>query len=421
MLTRRTAAILASASLAAGPALGACTSGTPPPRPPDTVALGLLVDAEGGDAQTGAELAVEIVNGSYPELALPLAGEPGLGGLGGAELVLAVGESGGDTAGAGAAMRELHTRRHVAGVVALGGAGAVETAAGYANREELPLVDAATSADYLLDLGLSWYFRTGPSDRQLAGAVFAALAAHGDPGRRYRVATLTPSVSRGSGVATRLATQAEAAGFTATGSVAAGDGAEGRLAGADPDIVIAIAPAAGDGPGLYEVIEGWQALAPDDPHRTDPVPAVAGLGPGFAPARREQAPGGMLYPAAWSAELAGRTPLAQAVAARHQERYGAPLTEAGAHAFTATLVLAAALDAAGGTEPVATRAALRQLSVPATRIIMPWNGIRFGEDGQNALAAAIVEQAVAGGADGGGGGTRLIHPPELAETDPVWR
>lgn len=417
MLTRRTATVLLSASLGAGLAAGGCTPG-PPPSPPGTVTIGLLVEAAGGDAQAGAELAVEIVNGSHPEPALPLAAGSGLSGFGGAELALAVADTGGEAEAAGGAVRDLHTRHRVAGLVALDRLGAVETAAGYANQAELPVVDAATSADYLLDLGLSWYFRTGPSDRQLMGAVFETLTARGDPERRYRVTTLTPSVSRGADVATRLATQSEAAGFTAAGSVAAGEGSEVRLGGTDPDIVIAIAPAAGDGPGLYETIEDWRALVADPPVG---AAAVAGLGPGFAaaPARKE-APAGMLYPAAWSAELAGRTPLAQAVAARHQQRYGAPLTAAGARAFTAVLVLAMALDAAGSTDPAGVRAALRQLSVPATQVIMPWNGVRFGEDGQNELAAAVVEQAIGTGAAAAGGGIRLVHPPELAETDPVW-
>lgn len=411
MLTRRTAAILVSASLAAG----GCTATPPPSRPPDPVPIGLLVEADGSAAHTGAELAVEIVNGDYPDLALPLAAGTGLGGFRGAELALAVADTGGDPTAAGAAVRDLHTRQHVAGLVAVDRLGAVETAAGYANQAELPMVDASTSADYLLDLGLSWYFRTGPSDQQLLGAVFEALAARGDPEGGYRITTLTPSVSRGSDVAARLATQAEAAGFTAAGSVAAGSGAAQRLDGTAPGLVVAIAPASGDAAGLYETIAAWRALAAPDPPA---AAAVAGLGPGFATtAAREQAPPGMLYPAGWSAELAGRTPLAQAVATLHQQQFGAPLTAAGAHAFTAVLALAMALDAAGGTGPDGVRAGLRQLSVPATAVIMPWNGIRFGEDGQNDLAAAVVEQA--GGA-GTSGELRLVYPPELAKVDPVW-
>lgn len=417
MLTRRTASILVSASLAAG----GCTAAPSPARQPDPVTIGLLVEAAGGGAQTGAELAIEIVNGKYPEPVLPLAARAGLDGFGGAELALAVAETGGEATAAGEAVRDLHTRQHVAGLVAVDRLGAVETAAGYANQSELPMVDAGTSADYLLDLGLSWYFRTGPSDRQLMGVVFDALAARGGPEGDYRVTTLTPSVSRGADVATRLATQAEAAGFTTAGNVAAGAGAEGRLGGTAPDIVVAIAPAAGDATSLYETIAAWRALIPVAPDPSAEAPAVAGLGPGFATASaREEAPAGMLYPAAWSAELAGRTPLTQAVAALHKQRFGAPLTAAGAHAFTAVLVLAMALDTAGSTEPANVRAGLRQLSMPATQIIMPWNGIRFGEDGQNDLAAAVVEQATGSEGTATDGALRLVYPPELAETDPVW-
>ena len=87
------------------------------------------------------------------------------------------------------------------------------------------------------------------------------------------------------------------------------------------------------------------------------------------------------------------TQYAAAVATRYQERFDTPMSEPAAMAFTATLTLAMALDAAGDTAAPAVRAALRQLSVPATRMIVPWTGIQFGENGQNELAAAVVREA----------------------------
>lgn len=122
---------------------------------------------------------------------------------------------------------------------------------------------------------------------------------------------------------------------------------------------------------------------------------------------------GMLHAAAWSPELANRQPVARAVAALYRERFETPMTEAGALAFTATMTLVTAVDAAGSTEPAAVRAALRQLSTPATQTIMPWNGVRFGDTGQNELAAAVVDQRSSRA-------VQLVYPPELALADLAW-
>src|ERR671930_1701268 len=65
-----------------------------------------------------------------------------------------------------------------------------------------------------------------------------------------------------------------------------------------------------------------------------------------------------------------------------------------------------AIGAAGSVEPRNVRAALVGLQVPGRDTIMPWNGIRFDESGQNTQAAAVVEQLSQAGA-------RVVFPPEL--------
>jgi len=46
-------------------------------------------------------------------------------------------------------------------------------------------------------------------------------------------------------------------------------------------------------------------------------------------------------------------------------------------------------------------------------MIMPWGGIRFDANGQNQLAAAVVE-----GLDGSG--FRITYPPELMVGPTIW-
>jgi branched-chain amino acid transport system substrate-binding protein len=85
-----------------------------------------------------------------------------------------------------------------------------------------------------------------------------------------------------------------------------------------------------------------------------------------------------------------------------------------ANAFTATVVLAMAVDTAGGGDPAGIRSALRALAIPAIRTIMPWNGLRFDASGQNQLAAAVVEQRA-------GAGFQVVYPRELATAAASWR
>jgi branched-chain amino acid transport system substrate-binding protein len=414
--TRRTAPALVSSGLSAALALVGCTAApADPPRPrfPATVTVGLLAaagdGASGTDATRGAELAVEVINEAHPELELPLAAAAGLPSLGQARLELAVADTGGQPEDAVDAMGRLLAQPRLVGVVAADRAEVLVTAGAYADREQVPMVDSATTADFLLDIGLDWYFRTGPPDRALAGAILALLGPEAGSGR-LRVTVVTPDNRRAAAAAGALGEQALAAGFETTESVTIGADLGARLGLAAPDVVIALAPEPGDGADLHQALASWTA---------PPTSVLAGLGPGFSlPGIGQDAPeamrSGMLHAAAWSAELAGRQPLAQAVAALYQQRYGSPMTAAGAGAFTALMVLATAVDAAGRTRPAEVRAALRQLSIPATQIIMPWPGIRFGEFGQNELAAAVVEQS-------GEDGLRLVYPPEVAVTELAWR
>jgi branched-chain amino acid transport system substrate-binding protein len=145
--------------------------------------------------------------------------------------------------------------------------------------------------------------------------------------------------------------------------------------------------------------------------RVDPVPPVIGLGPGFD-AVRPPARATVLRGSAWSAEFARHSPIARSVARLYRDMFDADLTAAAANAFTATLVLAVAIDAAGSDQRPAIRAALRRVSVPATQLIMPWTGVRFDDHGQNQLATGVIE--------GWSDGFRLVYPRELAHGPVIW-
>ena len=89
------------------------------------------------------------------------------------------------------------------------------------------------------------------------------------------------------------------------------------------------------------------------------------------------------------------------------------MTAAAATSFTATMAAAQAIDAAGTLDPIATRGALRRLSILATQMVMPWNGLRFDANGQNELAAGVIEGWA-------GGRFRVVYPRELAAGPMIW-
>jgi ABC-type branched-subunit amino acid transport system substrate-binding protein len=319
--------------------------------------------------------------------------------MAGAQVRLVVGDTGGDPDAAEATVDELAAAGPVAALVAFDSVDVVAVASAYATRREVPMVDAATSADHLLDLGLDWYFRLGPADRMLAETVFALLRADPPPGEG-RVVLLTAGADAGAGVAG----VARGAGLTVveTVQVDAGgqDEARVRLVEAAPEVVVAVAATRAQARLLDEVLAG-----------VEPSPLVA-LGSGYD---RSENVGlvGAVRSVAWSEDFAARHPLATAVGDLYEARYEQPITGAAAAGFTAVLTAATAVDTAGAGDPAAVRVGLRQLSVPATRLVMPWLGVEFAANGQNESAAVLVEQR-------SGQGWQVVFPRELAAGPVAW-
>jgi branched-chain amino acid transport system substrate-binding protein len=390
---------------------------TATPRP-SSISIGLLAPATGPDAANGraasqgAQLAAEVANGAFRGLALPLAS----GMTGGVHVAIASGDTQSDPSVAAEQMVRLAGQEHVVGVVVADGAPVVSAVGHRADDLRLPVVDACSSADALTNAGLDWYFRAGPSDRILAEAAFALMRQErgGDPVGGRRLALLegggpdsTPTA------AVRQFADDEAYDIVARLPVAAGtSGADiaGKLTVAHPDAVLAVVASE---PEAAVVADVTQRL------RTVPVLVMGhGLGPlgiGAAPTGGAR---GVLRAVGWSPDLVPRNPVANAVAGLYQRRFGTPMNDAAANVFTATLSLALGVDRAdliGGPDDAARiRAALRQLSIPASRTIMPWNGLRFDASGQNQLAAGVIEQRVPAG-------FQVVYPRELASVAVSWR
>jgi branched-chain amino acid transport system substrate-binding protein len=394
---------------AAALALAACTGGpsTEQSGTSARVRIGLLAPLSGPrsdmgrDALRGAQLAADLVN-QPSTVPLPLAAGAGLPGLGGARLQIDSADTRGDPERAATQAVRLATQP-VAGLVSIGDTQSTALASERTERVGVPFVDGGAPANYLSERGMDWYFRIGPNDRML-GARLLSLLQQTESGSARKLAIVHSGDSAGTDMSVALEGLAGEGGYQVVTDVALpAPGASAKAlvdqvrAGA-PDAVIAATSQAADSSTLLSGFQeaGWRP------------PVTMAMGAGFA----SQQPllgtaAAVLHSGAWSAVVAERNPVARQVADLYKRRFGGQMSEASAKAFTATLTLAQAVDAAGSTAAGRVRAALLALQIPGRDTIMPWDGIRFDEAGQNTQAAAVVERLTQDG-------VQVVFPPELA-------
>jgi branched-chain amino acid transport system substrate-binding protein len=411
-LRRWSAALMVAGSVIA---LSACTSSRSDSNAPSEVRIGLLGQGlkspgTGLDAVRGAELAAVVVNENSP-VPVPLA-RLGLPHLGGAKLRIIQADSS-PTNSTDALLQPVLkatalTTQGVAGIVSADNATNTGLASERTERIGVPFIGAVATADFLTGRGLDWFFRATPTDGMLAQAALGWLDQRGaKPARRLGVVTANDAASNEA--LTALLSQASQAGDQVVPEAAAfasrSDANQVRPSldkarGSNPDAVIGIAAQQGDA----------RALLSADTEAGAGRSVTVGMGAGFtAQAIRQagQTTTDLGHTAVWSQDFAQRNQAANAAAQLYQQRYKTPMTETAAETFTATMLLAQAVDAAGSVGAQQVRTALLGLDVPGRDTIMPWGGIRFDQTGENTLAAGLVEQVTQSS-------VRVVFPRELA-------
>lgn len=393
--------------------LASCT-GAPSTKQPSgstETRIGLLVPlsgpraAAGREALQGAQLAGELVNDAVA-VPLPLASSAGLPGLGGASVKIVPADSGGEPERGATQAARLATTQGVAGLVSAGDTQVTAAASERTERIGVPFVDAGASADFLTERGMDWFFRTAPTDRILGEQLLSMLQRTAGGSTARRLAIVHSRDVAGTDMSSALEGLAGEGGYDVVAKVsvtaASGSGsvAADQLRAAGPDAVIAATAQPADSNAL---LNGFKALGWRPP-------VTMAMGAGFTPQAVLPAiadDADVLRSGSWSAELAGRNPVAAQVAGLYKRRFDKSMTETAAKAFTATLTLAQAIDAAGSRDAGRVRAALMALDVPGRATIMPWDGIQFDEAGQNARAGAVVERLARDG-------VHVVFPPEVA-------
>lgn len=116
---------------------------------------------------------------------------------------------------------------------------------------------------------------------------------------------------------------------------------------------------------------------------------------------------------AWALGLGRVKPIVTEVNQLYRSKYNEDMNETNARSFTGLLVLADAINRAGSINRDEIRRALLQTNIPGENLIMPWRGVRFGPNGQNILADALLAQII-------DQEYKIIWPLSVAETSVVW-
>jgi branched-chain amino acid transport system substrate-binding protein len=123
---------------------------------------------------------------------------------------------------------------------------------------------------------------------------------------------------------------------------------------------------------------------------------------------------GVISRSPFNTDLAKTIPMIGAVNEIFKKHSGGrDLSDVPARAFTGFMALAVAINNAGSTDPEKIRQALVELDIPAESLIVPYRGIKFGPDGQNAKVRGIMMQVQ-------NGKYCTVYPYELAACDLVY-
>jgi len=391
-LSRRSLGRLALAAPAIAPAFSIGRALAAP-----AVKIGAIFPLSGnaGSAGQGLQKAlgvgVDIVNNAHPDLkALPLGPSAGLPGLGGAKVEVTFADHQGNPAVSQSDALRLITQDKVIAMTGCYQSSCTLTASAVAERYGIPFVAGESSAPNLTERGFKWFFRTTPIGTNFGEAYGNFLAGLGKLGHPVRsVAIVNENTDYGSStgdaiiaglkkynldLALRIPYNANATDLSSEVL---------QLKKANPDAVIFVSYTSDS--ILY--IKTMQTLGYKPP-------VVIGDDSGFSDPAFVKAVGnlaqGAVNRSSFGAGKEGST--SWVVNQMYEKAAGHALDDTSARGMNGFLVLCDAIDRAGSTEPAKIQAALRATDLSADQIMIGYNGVKFGPDGQNQLASTLLVQ-----------------------------
>jgi branched-chain amino acid transport system substrate-binding protein len=347
----------------------------------------------GLDCLHGAELAVDIINGKYPELSLPLAKAAGLPNLNGAKIKLVVADTKGEPKNGQAEAERLVTQEKVVGMIGAYQSSVTKTASQATERLKIPYVCSDSSSPTLTERGLKYFFRVSPHDVIFARDQLQFLKdlEKAKGAKIGTIAALYENTEFGANVGKQILKQAPDFGFKVVADISYAANATdvtsevGRLIRANPDVLMHasyITDAI-----LFTKTFKEMGFVPKG------IMTFAGyIEPGYLPAVKADG-NDIIVRSTFALDLAKRKPLVAKVNELFKKKYGIDMTENAARSFTAPFVMADAMNRAKTTEAEAVVKALLATNSPGDEVIYPWKGIQFDpQSHQNIHARGILVQ-----------------------------
>lgn len=416
-MTLRTMA-LAGAALLAG-VVSAALAATPAAAQQE-VKIGVLFPLSGPVAQVGIDAvaavktALEIVN-EGADLPLPLAKGKGLPGLGGAKVTIVVSDHQGKPEVGLSETERLITSEKVHAMFGAYFSSVTGAASQATERAGIPFVNGSSSSPALTKRGLKYFFRTSPTDETFSELMFDFLKDFGaKSGQKFQsVSIFHEDTAFGADSAKAQTRLAKAAGIkileniTYKAQTTSLTSEVQRLKAANADVLL---------PSSY-TSDTFLLLRTSKELDYNPKLIVAQnagfTDPTFIKTMGKDAEGAITR-SPFNSDLAGRIPLLSKVNAIFRKHSnGRDLSDVPAREFTGFMTLLDAINRAGSTDPEKIRAALAATDIPASRLIVPYKGVKFNAEGQNILVRPILMQVQKGK-------YCTIYPFELAACQVVY-
>jgi branched-chain amino acid transport system substrate-binding protein len=354
--------------------------------------------AVGGELRSALELAADIINNGAPGVpGLPFAAGKGLPGLKGAKIKLVFADHQANPQTGATEAERLITQEKVVALVGCYNSAVTATASQVAERAGIPFLNAESSSASLTARGFKWFFRTTPHDdlfvhnafqflkeleakKGIKPAAVATLNENGLWGTETTKlqAKLAPEFKMN--LVKQVLYPAKTTQLTSEVQT---------LKAANPNLVLQSSYTADAILSMKTYKE--LGFSPD---------MILANNAGFTDTDFIKTLGKdaefVITREVWALDLAGRNPLIKQANDLFNSRYKINFTGNSSRAFTGLMVLADALNRAASVEPEAIRAALAATDIPGSKLIMPWQGVKFDATGQNTLGQGILVQIIDG-------------------------
>ena len=386
----------------------------------DDIIIGVIYPLTGNsapvglDAKVAYEVTADIINTTHDPIPMLMGKGGGLDKLGGAKIKLVFADSQNDPQKARAEAERLVTQEHAVAVVGAYTSATAATISQVTDRYEIPFLNADSTSPSLNQRGLKWYFRTTPHDEMFSQAMFKFFADEGKKtGRPVKKIALFHEDSLfgtdSSNVQLKMAKEAgievaEDIKYRANSPSLSAEAQ--KLKAANPDAIL---------PSSYtsDAILISKAMA-----EIGYTPkAIMAQAAGFQESGYLTGAGplaeGVFSRSSFAIDAGKSRPAIGPVNALYKARNNKDLNDNTSRQITGLVVLADAINRAGSTKAEDIRKALIATDVAGNQTIMPWEGIKFDETGQNIKGTPVIQQV-------SGGSYHTVWPADVASQEAVW-